>query len=83
MTFPNPEDDIFASMKEQLSDIEIPKEESPVDKLSLKEIYAEVEKIRQKLLKNKEMFTPISEESRQLHSRRAALLIEINRRFAS
>lgn len=73
------EDDVFASMREQLDDITIP-EELSVRALSLLDLCVELNKLRTRLYEIGEMFKTKTELGRELHSRRSALIIEINRR---
>lgn len=76
------DDDVLADMEKQLNEVDIPIDQLNVQELSDLQLTQELAETRTKLYDIKEMMHPKTDEGRSLHSRRAALLIENNRRFS-
>ena len=80
---PGPNDPMFDRMKEQLADIEIPLNETSVEKLTDLQLAEELAKVNDQLRKTGEMYKVGTQRGRELHSRRSALQIQLNKRSSS
>lgn len=77
---PNPDDDVLAAMEAQLDDLEVPEDIENVQKIPSPELTMRVQHIDSKLSSMGELRQPRTQEGRDLHSTRAALLVELARR---
>lgn len=79
MTMAEDPDEIFRSLMEDV-DFEEPKGIIDYTKLETIELSRRLNHIKQELFDRKEMMDPRTDEGRDLHSERAAILIELHKR---
>jgi hypothetical protein len=75
---PDPED-IFAQMAGQLADISVPDEQKVTDMATL-QLADRLSEIDHELVDRKELLNPTTQEARDLHSLRGAIIVEMKKR---
>jgi hypothetical protein len=81
-TLPPPEDseDVLAYLEAQLSDVEIPTDVENVKEVSSPDLGEQLAALDRQLSQMGELLHPRTQEGRDLHSKRAALLVEMRNR---
>lgn len=81
---PEDPDVVLAALEDQLSDVAVTFDsidgDESVRTLTDPKLILELKRVRDRLLGRGEMLNPTTADGRELHSRRAALLIEMRRR---
>lgn len=75
------DEDVLAGLEEQLADLVLdPGDTTNVRELSPKDLLARFAAVERKLREMAELMVPRTQEGRDLHSQRAAYLVELRRR---
>ncbi len=71
-------DDLFADMAAQLADVEIPTE-TDYASWSMPELIDELSRLDEVLMARSELLAPTTQEGRELHSQRGAIVVIMHR----